>query len=122
MKRILVVESEKAIADLLSSLLRVRYRLLFASDAEQAAALLRSGGSADLILADQHIPKGSGYGLLCLVRDELKMPNLPFVLWGEGVDTEVHIAAQGRGASVLFKGMSGWEKRLLGQIEKDIGR
>jgi OmpR family response regulator RpaB len=70
-KKILVVEDDKALMDILSDKLKgsFNYNILQAGDGEQAVAIIFSQ-KPDLVLLDLLLPKMDGFGVLEKIRKE----------------------------------------------------
>ena len=74
MKKILIVEDEETILELLSEIFSDLgdYRILYARDGEEALRLVR-GNNPDIILLDIHIPRINGYEVCKSVKSDPAM-------------------------------------------------
>jgi CheY-like chemotaxis protein len=85
--RVLVVDDERAFADLLATFLEEEgYDVDRAYDGEEALQILRSDELPDLVLSDVMLPKMSGTDLLAVARQLYRPEQLPFVLLSAGPD------------------------------------
>jgi CheY-like chemotaxis protein len=80
-KRILVVEDEQAIQDMIRMLMeRVGYEVVPALNAAQAAQILRGKPLPDVMLLDLMLPDVDGLELLRQIREKPIFDNLPVVI------------------------------------------
>lgn len=87
--RILVVDDQRASAEMMAGLLQARgYEVMTASDAESALERLRAGG-IDLLVSDIMMPPGmNGYQLCETLRGEPATALLPVVLVTASLDAQ----------------------------------
>jgi DNA-binding NtrC family response regulator len=96
-ERILVVNDEKAIRKLISSMLTTAgYKCMTAADGVEALALLDSGEEFELLLSDLMMPNLDGIGLL--ERTYERFPDMPLVIEGTVGDVPLLLAAVRSGA------------------------
>ncbi len=80
-KRILVVEDEPAIQDMIRMLLeRVGYEVLPALNAAEAVQILRGKALPDVMLLDLMLPDVNGLELLRQMREKSAFENLPIII------------------------------------------
>lgn len=86
MARILVVDDEQAIRDLIVEILSKQKKHTFdhACDGLEALQLLRSGKKFDLVITDRNMPKMTGIQLLQLVRADPKLKDLKVMVCTTG--------------------------------------
>ena len=96
--RILVVDDEEAIREIVSSMLTTaHYKCSQAGSGLQALALLESGEEFELMLSDLMMADLDGIGLL--ERTKERFPDLPVVMVTAVHDISVALAAIRNGAS-----------------------
>ncbi len=84
-QRILVVDDERALADLVAEMLEIEgYAVERAYGGLQALEVLRSDKPPDLVLSDVMMPTLGGVELVDLARKRLHLPRLPFLLLSAG--------------------------------------
>ncbi|MBP7216444.1 MAG: response regulator [Candidatus Omnitrophica bacterium] len=90
MKKVLVVDDEKEIADLLGKALKKhRYLVRVANSGEEALALCQTGGKVDLMLLDIAMPGIDGYQTCQALRNDPKLANIPVIfLTGKDLDPD----------------------------------
>lgn len=80
-KRILVIDDEAAIQDLIQSLLeRFGYELIRAYNVASAVQILRQKPLPDLLLLDMMLPDVDGLELLRQIRETKVFDNLPVII------------------------------------------
>ena len=121
MSRVLVVEDESAIAELISLNLRhAGYEVTLAATAEQAQAAV-DGVLPDLVLLDWMLPGQSGLALTSKLRKEPRTRSLPIILLtarGEEVDRIAGL--EGGADDYVVKPFS--PKELLARIQAVLRR
>lgn len=79
MKTILVLEDEPDVLEFLRAVLKQKYMVIGATDAEQALRLFTEHGRhVDLLVSDVTLPKSSGIQVALLLRSEI--PDVPVLL------------------------------------------
>lgn len=72
--RVLIVEDNVPLREILAALLEARYEVATADNGEAAIAVYREGG-ADVIVLDMMMPVGDGrFFMLCLLAQEIAVP------------------------------------------------
>ena len=95
--RILVVDDEAAIREIVSSMLvGAHFQACQASNGVEALSLLESGEEYDLVLSDLLMPEMDGIGLL--ERAKEKFPDMPVVMLTAVLDVSVALQAIRNGA------------------------
>ena len=96
-ERILVVDDEESIRELVCSMLRnASYRCVQACSGAEAPGILREDGNFHLVLTDMMMPELDGAGLLEVVRQQHK--DLPVVMVTAVHDISVALTAIRNGA------------------------
>jgi putative nucleotidyltransferase with HDIG domain len=96
-ERILIVDDEEAIREVVSSMLQIAgYQTASAASGKAAAELLRRDSNFQLVLTDLMMPELDGTGLLAIMRAE--HPELPVVMVTAVHDISVALAAIRNGA------------------------
>jgi CheY-like chemotaxis protein len=78
-KRVLVVDDELSIRDLVSSMLARKYIVLEAKDGEEAVHMAHSH-NPDLILMDIMMPNMNGYTACCAIKKDPTTKAIPIVM------------------------------------------
>jgi DNA-binding response OmpR family regulator len=90
--RILVVDDELDLTDLLAALLEDEgYSVDRAYDGEQALQIVRSNSPPDLMLSDVMLPKVGGVELVAATRRLHLAEQLPIILISAGPDPGLHL-------------------------------
>lgn len=76
--RILLVDDNPQVRQMLSSFLESRYDVVLAADGQDAVEVLRSAGEVDVIVTDVNMPNMDGIQLTRMVRR--RYPDLPVVI------------------------------------------
>jgi DNA-binding response OmpR family regulator len=88
--RVLVVDDERAFAELLAELLEQEgYAVEQAYDGEQALRIIGRGQPPDVVLSDVMLPRLSGPELVTAARRLHPSSRLPFILLSAGRDPKV---------------------------------
>lgn len=88
-KRILVIDDETAIQDLIQSLLeRFGYELVRALNVASAVQILRQKPLPDLVLLDMMLPDVDGLELLRQIRETKVFDNLPVIIISALADSD----------------------------------
>lgn len=118
-ERILVVDDESTVREIIASMLASEYECRQASDGLEALAVLDSGEDIALILADLVMPNLDGFGLLEHVNK--KHPKIPVVMVTAVHDIQCCLRALRGGAYEYFlKPFS--REQLLGMVRWAIER
>jgi len=117
-KKILVVDDEKYITDLLNELLSVEYTVECANDGVAAFNKINNG-TYDLVLSDISMPNLDGIELLRLIRNS--QPNLSVVMMSGLATTDNVIDALNLGAAFFIK-KPFKVNQVLDSIKAKLGR
>ena len=120
-QRILVVDDDNALRDVLCDLLRAEhFDVDQAADGEEALGLLHRN-RPDLILTDMHMPRLDGLGLLRRVRADLTTSQVPVIFLTVAGDAETEARALDSGADDFVQ-KSLERAPLLGRIRRALLR
>ncbi len=101
-KRILVVEDEPSLQKAVRNhLTRRGFGVETAHDSESAIKLLTES-VPDLVCLDLHLPRESGYEVCEMIRNDLKLKDVPIVLMGNGRSPEARAHAEEAGANTYL--------------------
>ena len=122
MARILVVDDEQAIRDLIVEILakQKKHEFVQACDGLEALQVLRSGKKFDLVITDRNMPKMTGIQLLQIVRADPKLKDLKVMVCTTGnmVD-EVDEAFEAGANDYVLKPLN--IQKLTLKVEKALG-
>ena len=111
-KKILVVDDERPFTDLIAVRLeRGGYEVVKAYDAEEAIEAV-SREKPDLILMDNMLPKGSGLGLLEMIRSFGSAMLTPIILMTAAISDDIRKKALRTGATDFIAKPVGAEELL----------
>ena len=78
-KRVLVVEDDASVRQMLVRALGTRFIMSEAGDGSEAILLLKGDDLPDLIITDVKMPKMNGYALSRLLRSDPKLKAIPII-------------------------------------------
>ena len=78
-KRVLVVEDDASVRQMLVRALGTRFTMSEAGDGSEAILLLKGDDLPDLIITDVMMPKMNGYALSRLLRTDPKLKAIPII-------------------------------------------
>lgn len=114
--RILVIDDDPFVLDLVSLMLRDKHHILTARSAEEGLKAI-GDNSIDLILLDWMMPGMDGINLLVKLKAEDATKNIPVIfLSGKTVDEEVMHAVECGAQGYITKPFK--RKDLIGKIER----
>jgi DNA-binding response OmpR family regulator len=98
-KRILVVEDEPSLQQSVRNhLVRRGFDVDAVSDSQAAIRAVKSH-VPDLVFVDLHLPRESGYEVCEILRNELRLDELPIVMMGDATSPETRAFAEEAGAN-----------------------
>jgi DNA-binding response OmpR family regulator len=119
--RVLVIDDDPTILQMIAAMLRPFYDVTIASDGKQAYDLLERGSAADLIITDLMMPGMDGITLAKTLKKNAKLAKIPIIMLTAKHDAGSMINGINSGArhyiSKPFK-----QDDLLAKIKKTIGR
>jgi CheY-like chemotaxis protein len=78
-KRVLVVEDDASVRQMLVRALGTRFTMSEAGDGTEAILMLKGDDLPDLIITDVMMPKMNGYALSRLLRTDPKLKSIPII-------------------------------------------
>ena len=78
-KRVLVVEDDASVRQMLVRALGTRFTMSEAGDGAEAILMLKGDDLPDLIITDVMMPKMNGYALSRLLRTDAKLKAIPII-------------------------------------------
>ena len=78
-KRVLVVEDDASVRQMLVRALGTRFTMSEAGDGSEAILMLKGDELPDLIITDVMMPKMNGYALSRLLRTDAKLKGIPII-------------------------------------------
>ena len=104
MTKILIVEDERDIRDLITFTLHfANYEVVAASNGEEAVTLARQE-VPDLILMDVRMPRMTGYEACAIIKAEPNLKDIPIIfLSAKGQESEIQAGLQAGALEYLLK-------------------
>lgn len=99
---ILLVDDDDDLRLYLASTLSDKYRILTASDGDEALQMLKSGQMADLIISDIMMPKMNGTELCETLRKDINLSHIPIILLSSNSDMETMMLGAETGADLYI--------------------
>ncbi|MFO7156858.1 MAG: diguanylate cyclase [Pseudomonadota bacterium] len=117
-RRVLIVEDDHDMQELLATLLRERYRISLAERAEEALELAR-GERPDAIVLDVFLPGMDGLECLRALRKDSRTADIPAILVTAAPDEDLRVESfEGGAADYLTKPFL--SRELLARVDKAI--
>lgn len=99
---LMIVDDDDDLRLYLASTLSESYRILTASDGDEALQMLRSGQMADLVISDIMMPKTDGIELCNLMRKDLNLSHIPIILLSADSDMETKMQSAENGSDMYI--------------------
>lgn len=99
---LLLVDDDEDLILYLASTLSDKYRILTASDGDEALQMLKSGQMADLIISDIMMPKMNGTELCESLRKDINLSHIPIILLSSNSDIETMMLGAETGADLYI--------------------
>jgi diguanylate cyclase (GGDEF)-like protein len=116
--RVLVVDDDPDLRDMIATVLEPAYEVLSAADGEASIAIARAE-RPDLILMDQFMPRLDGLGAIERLREDPVTEDIPIILVSARADEAIRVRALNLGAvDVLAKPFS--EQELRARLDRTL--
>jgi two-component system chemotaxis response regulator CheV len=94
-RRILIAEDSPSVRNmLLAELSEVGFDVVAASDGKNAVGILEKDPDFDLVISDVEMPQMDGLALTCAIRNDVKLKNLPVIVYPSIGDIGMKTRAQ----------------------------
>lgn len=99
---LLIVDDDDDLRLYLASVMSENYRILTASDGDEALQMLRSGQMADLVISDIMMPKMDGIELCNQMRKDINLSHIPIILLSADSDMETRKQSAENGSDMYI--------------------
>lgn len=120
MKKILVVEDDKLLANAYRVKLATRYEVIIARDGDEALEILKES-TPDLILLDLVLPKRDGFSVLSVIKKDERLKNIPCIVSSNLGQKEDIAKARSLGADDYIVKTDLSMRKLLMKVKLSLG-
>ena len=99
---IMIVDDDDDLRLYLASILSESYKVLTASDGEEAMDMLKSGQLPDLIISDIMMPRLNGIELCNTIRKDINLCHIPIILLSANSDIEIRKQSAQNGSDIYI--------------------